>query len=68
MMQRLTFLPTPARPHSFRESLAPRILAATPIDEPEVLAKRKKAQRNEDVRLFLLSFSAFFVAITSFIW
>lgn len=67
-MQRLTFLPVPARPHSFRGSLAPRILAATPVDEPEVLAKRKKAQRNEEVRLFLLSFSAFFVAITSFIW
>jgi len=67
-MQRLTFLPVPARPNSFRGSLTPRILAATPVDEPEVLAKRKKAQRNEEVRLFLLSFSAFFVAITSFIW
>ena len=39
-----------------------------PVDEPEVLAKRKKAHRNEEIRLFLLSFSAFFVAITSFIW
>jgi hypothetical protein len=58
----------PVRPNSFRGSLPPRILAATPVVEPEVLARRKKAQRNEDVRLFLLSFTAFFVAITSFIW
>ncbi|GGB49486.1 hypothetical protein GCM10010833_00150 [Blastomonas aquatica] len=67
-MQRLTSLSVPARPNSFRGSLPPRILAATPVDEPEVLAKRKKAHRNEEIRLFLLSFSAFFVAITSFIW
>jgi hypothetical protein len=67
-MQRLTFLPTPARPNSFRGTLAPSILAATPVDEPEVLEKRRKAQRNEEIRLFLLSFSAFFVAISSFIW
>lgn len=67
-MQPLTYLPMPAQPNSFRSSLAPRILAATPVDEPEVLAKRKKVQRNEEIRLFLLSFSAFFVAISSFIW
>lgn len=67
-MQRLTFFPVPARRNSFRSSLAPSVLAAVPVDEPEVLARRKKAQRNEDIRLFLLSFSAFFVAITSFIW
>lgn len=67
-MQRLQFLRTPAQPHRFRGSLAPRILAATPMDEPEVLAKRKRAQRNEEIRLFFLSFTAFFVAISSFIW
>lgn len=67
-MQRSDLLAVTARSHSFRDGLAPRILAATPVDEPEVLARRKKAQRNEDIRLFLLSFTAFFVAITSFIW
>lgn len=67
-MQRLIFSTGLARPHRFRGTLAPHVLAATPVDEPEVLAKRKKAHRNEEVRLFLLSFSAFFVAITSFIW
>ncbi len=67
-MQRLQFLRTPAQPHSFRLGLSPRILAAKPIDEPEVLAKRKRAQRNEEIRLFFLSFTAFFVAISSFIW
>jgi hypothetical protein len=67
-MQRLTLSSTLAQPHRFRGCLAPHVLAATPVDEPEVLARRKKAARSEDVRLFLLSFSAFFVAITSFIW
>lgn len=67
-MHRLQFLRTPAQPHSFRSTLAPRILAATPVDEPEVLARRKRAQRNEEIRLFFLSFTAFFVAISSFIW
>lgn len=67
-MQRLQFLRTPSRPHGFRSNLAPRILSVTPVDEPEVLARRKRAQRNEEVRLFVLSFTAFFVAITSFIW
>ncbi|GAA0640959.1 MULTISPECIES: hypothetical protein [Pseudomonadota] len=67
-MQRLQFLRTPAQPHSFRSALSPRVLAATPVDEPEVLAKRKRAQRNEEIRLFFLSFTAFFVAISSFIW
>lgn len=67
-MQRPQFFQVQFRPNSFRTSLAPRILAATPVVEPEVLAKRKRAQRNEEIRLFLLSFSAFFVAISSFIW
>jgi hypothetical protein len=67
-MQRLHFLQMASRPHQFRSSLAPRILAATPVDEPEVLARRKRTQRNEEIRLFLLSFTAFFVAISSFIW
>lgn len=67
-MQRLQFLRTPAQPHSFRSALAPRILSAKPVDEPEVLARRKRAQRNEEIRLFFLSFTAFFVAISSFIW
>jgi len=67
-MQRTIFFPVQARPNSFRSSLSPRILAATPVVEPEVLARRKRAARNEDIRLFLLSFTAFFVAITSFIW
>ncbi|WAC22381.1 hypothetical protein [Blastomonas sp. SL216] len=67
-MQRLQFLRTPVQPHSFRLGLAPSILAATPVDEPEVLARRKRTQRNEEIRLFFLSFTAFFVAISSFIW
>lgn len=67
-MNRDTAFAEPAQPNSFRGTLAPRILAATPVAEPEVLAKRKRAQRNEEIRLFLLSFTAFFVAITSFIW
>ncbi|MDM7957077.1 hypothetical protein [Blastomonas sp.] len=67
-MQRLILSSTLTQPHRFRGSLAAHVLAPTPVDEPEVLASRKKAQRNEEVRLFLLSFSAFFVAITSFIW
>ena len=67
-MQRIQFLRTAARPHAFRANLAPRILNVTPVDEPEVQARRKRAQRNEEVRMFLLSFTAFFVAITSFIW
>lgn len=67
-MQRLHFLRTPPRPHGFRANLAPRILSVIPVDEPEVLARRNRVRRNEEIRLFLLSFSAFFVAITSFIW
>ncbi|WP_373488493.1 hypothetical protein [Blastomonas sp.] len=66
-MQRSLFLRVRAQPNSFRRSLTPRILAAEPVFEPEVLARRKKAERNEDIRLFLLSFTAFFVAISSFI-
>lgn len=67
-MNRDTAFADPAQPNNFRGGLARRILAAKPVAEPEVLAKRKKAQRNEEIRLFLLSFTAFFVAITSFIW
>ena len=67
-MHRPQFLTVQPRPNRFRNSLATRILAAEPVDEPEVLARRKRAQRNEEIRLFLLSFSTFFVAITSFIW
>ena len=67
-MQRPDLLQLGSRPHHFRSSLAPRILAATPVDEPEVLARRERARRNEDIRLFFLSFTAFFVAISTFIW
>ena len=55
-------------PHSFR--------TGAPVAEPEVEPETKatlhkakaKTRRDEDIRLFLMSFTAFFLAISSFIW
>jgi len=60
MMQRKPFFVVRPTPNSFRRSLPIRVLA---VDEPV-----QSKPTNEDVRLFLLSFSAFFVAISTFIW
>ncbi|MEZ5708511.1 MAG: hypothetical protein R3E02_03870 [Blastomonas sp.] len=61
-MKRRTFFPVRPAPNSFRRSLPQHILQVPGEAAPAVQGK------GEDVRLFFLSFTAFFVAISAFIW
>jgi hypothetical protein len=62
MLKRRLVCRNEAARHPFRRMLAPAHLTQT------VIAPRQKSWwRNEDTHLFMLSFSAFFVAISSFI-
>jgi hypothetical protein len=62
MMTRRLVCRNEAARHPFRRMLAPPVLDMT-LTAP----KPSRWWRKEDAHLFMLSFSAFFVAITSFI-
>jgi hypothetical protein len=62
MMKRRLVCRNEAAGHPFRRMLPPPT-----IDITLALAPPKRWWRKEDTHLFMLSFSAFFVAITSFI-
>ena len=65
MRTRSPFFPVKPTPHPFRLSLPTHVVTVAPEAGPDA---PKKKQGNEDVRLFLLSFTAFFVAFSTFIW
>jgi hypothetical protein len=55
-MQRALVLAGNARPHPFRNQMRTLVLA------------QRKARDDSDVKLFVLSFAAFFVCFTTFIF
>jgi hypothetical protein len=62
-MERTLVCRNEAARHPFRRMLPPPFLGATPA-----MQRQSSWWRKEDTHLFMLSFSAFFVAITSFIF
>lgn len=67
-MYRKAALSVDTQPHRFRAGLPAAVLHVEPGPPRSSTVAQAKAKRNEDIRLFLMSFTAFFLAISSFIW